>query len=111
MSNIVIGFPSGEIFNCQDKDKHDLFVVGFARRMNWFQDEEINEYVFKDELKEDVYKLIKSNIRLGLEIQHTDNGNGKIAGILGDGWIIEFNNKKNYVDTHMLLKNIKYSFK
>lgn len=108
--NILIGLPSGEVFNCIHSDKYDLFLAGFAKYVEYYDGIEINEYVFRDELKRDVFNKIKHSIKLGTEINHIEFGNGKIAGILGDGWIAHFSDKKSYVDTKMLIKDTKYSF-
>lgn len=105
--NTIVSVPSGEIFNCNFMHKYYLNMKGIIEFNPYY-----NEYVFSDKVKGYVYKYISSNIKIGTKIIHVLYGEGKISGLMDDGWIIWFKHGKfkNYSTTKELIKNINYKF-
>lgn len=110
MNNVIIFLPSGEIYNCTSSNKYNFFILGFAKYKEYINGIKLDEYISRDILKEDIYNLIKEEIKIGLKINCQDLGNGYIQGIMENGWILNFNEKKRYVSTDSLIKNLKYNF-
>lgn len=108
-NNIIVFLPSGEIFNCTSSDKYNLFVLSFAKYKKFINNILIEEYISRDDLKEDIFKIIKDNFKIGFNVVR--NGErGYIQGVMDDGWIINFNDKKEFVTNNMLIKNLEYKF-
>lgn len=113
--NIIVSIPSGEVFNCNKLHKYHLYIKGFVKIEKYYNEMYLNEYVFKDKTKRDVYNYIKSTIKIGMPISHYIYGEGKISGIIDNDWVVwfdnkYFSNKKIYVTTEEMIKNLNFSF-
>lgn len=99
----IIGVPSGEILNCSKNDIYDLYIVRYINRVNYYKGIHIDNYIFKDKNRYDIINIIYDSIKIGKKIHHNKYGEGVIYGIIGDDWIIHFNDDKKLVLSNKII--------
>jgi len=109
-SNIIIGLPSGQVFNCNSDCKYELYSMNLAKYFVLYNGLTINEYVFLDKNTKKVKRTIIKSFKLGTKIYHSKFGDGEIVGIFDDGWIVGFRNpkKKLFTDNSMLMEDLRF---
>jgi len=113
-SNVVIGIPSGQIFNCNSGCKYDLLQLKLAKYLSYYNDNIFDEYAFLDKNTIKVKRIIKRSLTIGTKLYHSQYGVGEITAIFGpDGWIINFrentsDKKKMYIDNSMLIQDLRF---
>jgi hypothetical protein len=108
----IVGVPSGEIIHCRNSDIYDLVLSGLVKYREYYGNEQVSSYFFRDILLDDIIKIIHDNIKYGDYIEHKIFGKGRISGFSDKkGFYVYFSNKginlEVDLDSFLLQKHIK----
>lgn len=111
-NNNIISLPSGELLNTNENHIYLLYTSNLIKFKEYYNGIKLYKYVFHDNLRNEIFEIIKENIKIGMPINNTHFGSGYIIGhISNNGFNVKFNNNnKFYINYKNLICNYNYTF-